>query len=174
MPIALWCRCNNCKLNSVALHSGGRMKGEQLHYLKNNIEGMTRDELVLFLYQELIGILNAALHHLEAGDLENRVLSIHRANEFIATLLNALNYDAGEIAYQFRAIYFYAIKLLSMVNLNKNADNLLQAIKIFRTLHDAWKEKIGKDKVAGAPMQNLEHKPEDMPEKQKKNLEFYG
>jgi flagellar secretion chaperone FliS len=150
------------------------MKGDELHYLKNSVEAMSRDELVLFLYQELIRTLNVALNQLEASDVENRVLSLHRANEFITTLLNALNYDAGEIAFQLRAIYFYAIKLISMVNINKNPDNIVQACKLFRTLHDAWKEKIVKDKLGTVPMAGQENSSAMDAEKIKKSLECYG
>jgi flagellar biosynthetic protein FliS len=148
--------------------------GDELHYLKNSVEAMSADELVLFLYQELIRTLNVALHHLAVGDVENRVLSLHRANEFITTLLNAINYDAGEIAFQFRSIYFYAIKLLSLVNINKNADNIEQAIKIFRTLHDAWKEKIVKDKLSTAAEPGPGSGAVDNAAAFKKSLECYG
>jgi len=142
-------------------------------YVKNNLEGMNNDELILFVYQELIKVLNQARHYFESDDFEKRVVAINKAIEVIATLQAVLDFRAGEIALQLRSLYVYAIQQLTRANYDKNPGLVDQVMKIFKNLHDAWREKIETDRrkmtfeSTGAIRQNSSRGTDQ-------NVEIYG
>lgn len=119
-------------------------------YLKSNIEGMSNDELILFIYQELIKILNLAIYYFKENNIEKRVSSINKAIEIISTLMSILNFEqGGQIALRLRSLYLYSIQKLTTANYDKKPIFVKEVIKIFKELYNAWKQKIDKDRVEG-------------------------
>lgn len=126
-------------------------------YLKNNLEGMTNDQLILFIYQEMLKILNQVTHYFKINDIENRVNGINKAIEVVNALLSILNFnEGGEIAIRLRSLYLYAIKKLTAANFERNPQLINEVNRIFKDLHDGWSEKIEKDKKS-----NLNNPPVD-------------
>lgn len=119
-------------------------------YLKNNLEGMNNDELILFIYQETLKLLNQALYYFEKGDIENRVDAINKLIEILNTLISILNFEqGGEIAVRLRSLYLYSIKKLTAANYDKDPQPVQEVVKIFKDLHSGWAEKIENDKKNG-------------------------
>ena len=124
-------------------------------YLKNNLEGMNNDELILFIYQQMLKILNQTLYYFEKKDIENRVTAINKAIEVLNALLSILNFEkGGEIALRLRSLYVYSIKRLTTANYDKNPKLVEEVVQIFKDLHAGWAEKINNDKknnIRGVP-----------------------
>ena len=75
-------------------------------YLKANIEGMNNDELILFIYQEMLKVLNRTLCFFETNEIEKRVNAINKGIEVLNALISILNFeDGGEIAVRLRSLY---------------------------------------------------------------------
>lgn len=144
-------------------------------YLKNNLEGMNNDELILFIYQETLKILNQTMYYFEKNEIEKRVSSINKCIEVMNTLISILNFEAGgEIAVRLRSLYVYSIKKLTAANFEKNPKYVEEVIKIFRDLYSGWSQKIENDKKANAPrpmpsMNNNGNEPQ-----RRSGLEIYG
>ncbi len=119
---------------------------DDFFYLKSNVEGMSEDERILFIYTELLKILGRAQMHMRRGEIEPRVTAINKAIDIIFTLNSILSLEGGIISAQFRALYIYAINQLSTANSRKSEKHLDEVIKIFRELQETWSEKIRKDK----------------------------
>lgn len=118
-------------------------------YLKNNVEGMNNDELILFIYQEMLKILNQALYFFENNEIEKRVNAINKAIEVTNALMSILNFDqGGEIAIRLRSLYLYSVKKLTTANYKKDAQAIQDVVRIFKDLYSGWSEKIEKDKQA--------------------------
>jgi flagellar protein FliS len=116
-------------------------------YLKNNLEGMNNDELILFIYQQMLKILNQTSYYFEKNDIENRVNGINKAIEILNALMSILNFEAGgEIASRLRSLYLYSIKRLTTANYEKDPQPVEEVIRIFKGLHSGWAEKIENDK----------------------------
>lgn len=116
-------------------------------YLKNKVEGMNNDELILFIYQEMLKVLNQTLYYFEKNDIEKRVSAINKGIEVINALISILNFDnGGEIAVRLRSLYFYSIKKLTTANFDKDPKPVNEVLTIFKNLHAGWAEKIEKDK----------------------------
>lgn len=122
-------------------------------YLKNRLEGMNNDELILFIYQEMLRLLNQTLFYFEKHDIENRVSSINKSIEVLNALISILNFDAGgEIAVRLRSLYLYSIKKLTAANFDKDPKPVDEVVKIFKDLYSGWSQKIENDRKANLKM----------------------
>lgn len=117
-------------------------------YLKNNLEGMNNDELILFIYQEMLKILNQTVFYFRNNEIEKRVSAINKAIEVLQTLISILNFEAGEIAFRLRSLYLYSMKRLTTSNFEKDPALVEEVLNIFKNLHSGWAEKIENDKKA--------------------------
>ncbi len=121
-------------------------------YLKSNVEGMNNDELILFIYQEMLKVLKQVLYYFEKQDIEKRVTAINKGVEVLNALLSILNYDnGGEIAARLRSLYLYAIKKLSAANYEQNPKLVEEVVTIFVNLRDGWSEKLENDRKQNTP-----------------------
>jgi len=119
-------------------------------YLKNNLEGMNNDELILFIYQQMLKILNQVSYYFEKNDIEKRVSGINKAIEVVNALLSVLNYEqGGDIAVRLRSLYIYSIKRLTSANYDRNPQVIQEVIRIFKDLYDGWAQKIEADRKVG-------------------------
>jgi flagellar protein FliS len=150
-------------------------------YLKNNLEGMNNDELILFIYQQMSKILKQTLYYFEKNDIENRVNGINKAIEIVNALMSILDFEAGgEIAIRLRSLYLYSIKRLTTANFDKNPQPVEEVMRIFKDLHAGWGEKIENDKKdnvnAAANMGSpVDPNPTDMDTNRgTRGLEIYG
>lgn len=145
-------------------------------YLKNRIEGMSNDELILFIYQEMLKILNQTIYYFEMNEIEKRVSAINKGLDVVHALLSVLNYEAGgEIALRLRSLYLYSIKKLTAANFDRDPKLVGEVMNIFRNLHEGWAEKIEKDRktnrmVSPVVMPMVENSVND----QVRGLEVYG
>ncbi|MCP5048426.1 MAG: flagellar export chaperone FliS [bacterium] len=116
-------------------------------YLKNNVEGMNNDQLILFIYQEMLKILNQTIYYFEKNDIENRVNGINKAIEVANALMSILNFEqGGDIAVRLRSLYLYSVKKLTAANLDQDPKPVEDVIKIFKDLYSGWAQKIEKDR----------------------------
>lgn len=146
-------------------------------YLKNRIEGMSNDELILLIYQEMLKILNQTIYYFEQNEIEKRVNAINKGLEVVHALLSVLNYeDGGEIALRLRSLYLYSIKKLTAANFDRDPKMVGEVMNIFRNLHAGWAEKIENDRktnISPSPsplLMNVNGSGSD----QARGLEIYG
>jgi flagellar protein FliS len=108
---------------------------------------MSNDELILFIYQEMLKILNQTIYYFEKNEIEKRVNAVNKGLEVVHSLLSVLNYEAGgEIALRLRSLYLYSIKKLTAANFDRDPKMVGEVMNIFRNLHAGWAEKIENDK----------------------------
>jgi flagellar protein FliS len=142
-------------------------------YLKNRVEGMSNDELILFIYQEMLKVLNQTIYYFEKNDIEKRVDAINKGIEVLNALLSVLNFEqGGDIALRLRSLYLYSIKKLTTANYDKDPAAVQEVINIFKNLHAGWAEKIENDrkKNIGADIA----RPGPMPSPQVNNINGPG
>jgi len=123
---------------------------EEKLYFKNQLEGQSNDEIILFMYGELVKMLSHVRVYFAENELGKRVLTINKAVEVISTLLSILNFEAGQVAFQLKSLYVYSIRNLTKANFDKDAKLVEEVQQIFKNLYEAWKEKIARDSEAAA------------------------
>jgi len=161
------------------------MMMERDAYLKANIEGMNNDELILFIYREMLKVLNRTLYYFETNEIEKRVSAINKGIEVLNALISILNFEAGgEIAVRLRSLYLYSIKKLTAANFDKDPKPVDEVVTIFKNLHSGWAEKIENDKQngtgdrpgprRGASSMAPQPRSNDLNGEEKNGLELYG
>jgi len=119
-------------------------------YLKNKVEGMNRDELILFVYQEMVKVMSKAESCFDTKDIEGRVTAINKGIEIISVLNSILDFDkGGDISVKLRSLYLYSINKLSQANYKKNKKIVSEVKDIFKDLYTAWSGKMKKDIAKG-------------------------
>ncbi len=115
-------------------------------YLKNKVEGMNRDELILFVYQEMVKVMSKAESCFDTKDIEGRVTAINKGIEIISVLNSILDFDkGGDISVKLRSLYLYSINKLSQANYKRDKKFVSEVRDIFKDLYTAWSGKMKKD-----------------------------
>lgn len=137
-------------------------------YLKNKVEGMNRDELILFIYQEMAKVMVKAENCFDNRDIEGRVTAINKGIEIISALNSILDFErGGDISIKLRSLYLYSINKLSQANIKINKKFVTEVKDIFKDLHSAWDEKMKNDIKNGVTTETPD-------EKVSAGLEIYG
>ena len=110
-------------------------------YHETKILSADQGRLILMAYDGAIKFLQIAIDRLENKDYLGKGKNIIKAQELINELLCALNYEAGDIAFNLRDLYIFMIKRLIYAEAWKDKDAIKDVLKILHDLQDAW-EKI--------------------------------
>lgn len=107
-------------------------------YRRVQAETASPAQLVLLLYDGLLGRLQNALHGLEVLDYEQANGSLQRAQDILLELAASLDMEAGEIAERLAELYEYQHHLLLQANLQKDPQPVEEVVTLARKLRDAW------------------------------------
>ena len=111
----------------------------------------TPSRLVVMLYDEAIGALQAAIAAATRGDIETRCNSVTAATEIVGYLYMNLDLEqGGEVADNLGAIYAHIMHRLPRVNLYNDAETAEEAISLLEPLRESWNE-LDSRIVAGIP-----------------------
>lgn len=110
-------------------------------YKRVGVETASQGKLVTMLFDGAIRRAEQAKAAIEAGakpaDSHNHLV---RAQEIVAELRSALNFDMGEVAHNLDRIYEYFIHLLVKANLNKDTAAIDECIALMREMRETWAE----------------------------------
>ncbi|MBF0496821.1 MAG: flagellar export chaperone FliS [Deltaproteobacteria bacterium] len=143
-------------------------------YLRRQIEGSDRWNLVLMLYDACLMGLNLAKQRVAEKDLEGTHTAIIRAQNIIFELIGSLNFDAGgEIATNLANLYTFMNQRLIEANLKKRVAEIDQVIVLMTGLRETWQAVIAKSgqakteiKLDGGKTPFASEKVGDKPKKQ--------
>jgi flagellar protein FliS len=110
-------------------------------YLESRVLSATPLELVRLLYQEAIGAVQDARHHLANGKILERSRAISKAGAILTELATALNHEAGgELAARLAGLYDYMQRKLLEANFQQVDPPLAEVLGLLATLAEAWTE----------------------------------
>jgi flagellar secretion chaperone FliS len=113
-------------------------------YKKTQIQTASQGTLILICYDGTVNFLKKAKKAHEENDLETWHTCINKAQNVIWELVNSLNYDAGEIAYQLDSIYNYMIRRIIDADINKNINPIDEVISHLLELRESSEKIIKK------------------------------
>lgn len=111
-------------------------------YHETKVLGADQGRLILMAYDGAIKFLQIAIDRLENKDYIGKGKNIIKAQELIDELLCALNYEAGEIAFNLRDLYMFMINRLIYAEIKKDKRAIQDVLKILCELQDAWEKVI--------------------------------
>ncbi|MCI9227157.1 MAG: flagellar export chaperone FliS [Dorea sp.] len=108
-------------------------------YKMQSVNTMTRGEMLLLLYDELIKRLTRAQIALESKDYDLFEKSVRRSKEIIQYLDKTLNMEY-EISYELRRMYEFFLYELSRLQAGRNSAVIQELKPLVGELRDAFKE----------------------------------
>lgn len=121
-----------------------------LAYQKNKYETASPHRLILMLYDGALANLRHAMQALDSGNAEAAKSHVLKTQDIISELASCLNVEqGGDIAFNLRRLYLYALSRLAQANVRKDRSMLKEVEDIIADLRSAWAE-IGKEVGLGA------------------------
>ncbi|UCE67822.1 MAG: flagellar export chaperone FliS [Candidatus Zixiibacteriota bacterium] len=108
-------------------------------YRDVKIKNMNQRELIVFLYESALGLMEQGKERINAGDVPGTHEKLDRARNIFLHLLVTLNPESGgEFARRLSALYSYFVEKITMANVSKNVDELDEIIPLVGEIKDAW------------------------------------
>jgi flagellar secretion chaperone FliS len=110
-------------------------------YRETEVMSTSPERLVPLLYEHLLVNLKRAEHHIRRGDIEGKFETLGRAQDILAELLSALDFDAGgELASRLASLYGFWGKEISQAGRDLDPKRLQGVVAMVSSLHEAWSE----------------------------------
>lgn len=113
-------------------------------YKKTQIQTADQGSLILICYDGAISFLKKARNAQQDNDEQTRTVCLDKAQSVLWELINGLNFDAGEIAYNLEALYNYMIRRIVDADYHRNLDALDEVITYLQELRESWEKIIKK------------------------------
>jgi flagellar protein FliS len=127
-------------------------KNARAAYVKNDLENLSREEIVVKLYQTLRIRLQAAIEEINDGNIAKKAEHLSRALAIVLELQASLDMkQGGEIAVSLSDLYGYLISDLVTANLKNDTQKIEEALKVVEPLLEAWTEIAKRKKSAAMP-----------------------
>ena len=133
------------------------MKNAFQKYKATSVQSASREKLLLMMYEGAIRFVKQAITAIEQKQIAEKGTNIGRAYDVIMELNNTLDHKiGGEISKNLEQLYMYMTEQLTQANINNNATNLKNVLKILETLYDGWKAAVEQIKKQEQTKTNLE------------------
>lgn len=110
-----------------------------VQYQANSVSTAGPDKLLLMAYDGAIRFAKIGREKIKAGILDEKSISIGKAQAIIAELLMTLNPDAApQLVANLANLYDYIFNRLTEANLNDDVRAADEVIEILTDLKDAW------------------------------------
>ena len=125
-------------------------KNARAAYVKKDLENLSREEIVVKLYQTLRMRMQAAIEEINDGNVGKKAEHLSRALAIVLELQASLDMEqGGEIAVNLNDLYGYLVSDLVTANLKNDTQKIVEALKVVEPLLEAWTE-IAKGKKSEA------------------------
>lgn len=109
-------------------------------YRTTQVTSARPEALVTMLYGGATKFMRGALDALQRGNREEAGRMLLRAQDIVVELRASLNPEAGQVSSNLDSLYDYIQDRLVTANVNKDAANVDEALRIMEGLHEAWTE----------------------------------
>lgn len=121
---------------------------------------MNQRELIVFLYDSALDLMEQGKLRIEAADVPGTHDKLDRARNIFLHLLATLNLEnGGEFARRMSALYSYFIEKITMANVLKKGDELDEIIPLVSEIKEAWEKMEFND--PGKSPQGIKNNPEN-------------
>jgi flagellar secretion chaperone FliS len=108
-------------------------------YKRLKISSMSQRELIVFLYESSLTLLEEAKEKIGANDVPGTFEKLNRARNIFLHLLSTLNVEIGdEFGLKLSSLYAFFIEKITVANVTKNTQELDEIIPLISDIRDAW------------------------------------
>ena len=130
-------------------------KNARAAYVKNDLENLSREDIVVKLYQALRMRMQAAIEEIKDGNVGKKAEHLSRALAIVLELQNSLDMEqGGEIAVNLNDLYGFLVSDLMAANLKNDTRKIEEALKVVEPLLEAWTEIAKGKKQVARPVDN--------------------
>ena len=123
-------------------------------YLEMKISSMSQKELIVFLYESAVNLMEEARVTINDGDVPGTHQHLNRARNIFLHLLSTLDLEAGgDFAKKLSGLYSYFVEKITMANSTKDVQELDDIIPIVNDIKKAWQD-LKPDTVEQNPSPN--------------------
>lgn len=121
-------------------------------YRDVKIRNMNQRELIVFLYESSLRLMEEGKEKIAAGDIPGTHEKLDRARNIFLHLLATLNLESGgEFARRLSALYSYFVEKITMANVSQNVDELDEIIPFVSEIKEAWEKMEFEDPGKSSP-----------------------
>ena len=108
-------------------------------YKKTQIQTADQGSLVLMCYDGAINFIKQAIKAHEEKNLQAMNELLSNAQKVLWELVNGLNLEAGEIAYNLESLYNYMIRRLIDAQYHNTIEGALEVVDHLQELRESWR-----------------------------------
>ena len=112
-------------------------------YRKTQVQTADQGSLILMCYDGAVGFLKKAKKAHEEKNTQLWTTFLSKTQNILWELINSLNYDTGEIAYNLESLYNYMIRRIADAEYHDNLEAVDEVIAYLSDMRETW-EKIAK------------------------------
>lgn len=125
-------------------------------YQQSNVRTVSREKLLLMLFDGAIGFAGASKARFDAGDVVGFREYLDRCQAVVGEFLSTLDMDAGgEIAENLQRIYLFLLDHMNEANLRGIGSNMDDVARILRILREGFDGAIRSLAGASAPVRSM-------------------
>ena len=129
-------------------------------YTQIDVETASQGKLVIMLFNGAIKRAEEARRQLEKNSCEGVHNNLIRAQDILGELRTSLDMKAGPISQNLDRLYEYFQHLLIQANIKKDAEPIIECIRMMSDMRDTWTEAFAtaeKDKPTKQPPKINQH-----------------
>jgi flagellar protein FliS len=108
-------------------------------YQRSSVSTISREKLLIMLFDGAIGFAKASKMRLEAGDSAGFREYLGKCQAIVMEFLNTINMkEGGEIAVNLQRIYLFLIDHLNEANVHKIGRNMDDTVRVLSHLRDGF------------------------------------
>ena len=110
-------------------------------YKEADMHSMTKEKMIVLLYEKVISDLEAARRAIAAGDRLEMTRNVNHSQRIIAELRSALDHAiGGEISRNLESLYDYLFHQHLEVLIDQDAVHVVNCISVLTPLLEAWRQ----------------------------------
>ena len=113
-------------------------------YKRTQVQTADQGSLILMCYDGAIGFLKKAKKAHEENNTQTWSTFLNKAQNVLWELVNSLNYEAGQIAYNLDSLYNYMIRRIIDAEYDNNPATIDEVIAYLADMRDSWEKIIKK------------------------------
>lgn len=113
-------------------------------YKKTQVQTADQGSLILMCYDGAAGFLKKAKKAHEENNTQAWTTFLNKAQNVLWELINSLNFEAGEIAYNLDSLYNYMIRRIVDAEYKDNLEAVDEVIAYLADMRESWEKIIKK------------------------------
>ncbi len=116
-----------------------QMQANLNKYQQTTVRTVSREKLLLMLFDGAIGFANASANRLEAGDTVGFREYLLKCQAIVTEFLTTLDMKVGgEVALNLQQLYLFMIDHMTQANVRRTGKNMNDVARILGTLRDGF------------------------------------